>query len=250
MAGVVTLCVMIDAGLLADAQFGVSPEALSVAGIVGRIDDQLRAAPHGQAIEVVLLDDGSGTVEDARRVTGRNFVAATNPAEACREGARPLLISAEPRPGADMDVWVLGDALRGVDDLLNVERRLREVMSMPVPRPLPPDRITGELISLPRGFGDDRLLRLVYDAGRTSWVILGDRVVLYSEDTDQIDRLLAESGVKRISRAVSMVRLRLVPDVPSGAGWLIETGSGTLVEAEATDAEGVGWSELRFQVLP
>jgi len=243
------LCVVLDAGLLGAGNGAVSPEAIAIIGTAVRLDAELALSPLGQRVEVVLEDDGSGAAAAACTVAEREFarVSAARDAEgACGPDSALVVIARAPRELASGAVWVLGDAWNGLADITDSDRRFREVLGVPVPRPLPPNMITGELIRLPAATDRTVLLRAVLEAERTSWAILGGHAVLYSESSDQIDALLTAPGVERLSHAVHLTRLRLVDVVPEGATVLLRLDVMILVEADDDAAEGRPWRKLRF----
>ncbi len=248
--GAATLCVVLDAGLLSAGSGAVNPEAMALIGTAVRLDAELALSPLGQRVEIVLEDDGSGAVAAARAVAERDFVAAGtlgDVAQSCGPDAASVVLARSPR--ADGAVWVLGDALYGLADIADADRRFREVLGVPVPRPLPPDRRTGALGGRLRASGGSTLLRAAFEAERTSWAILDGRAVLYSETSDQTDALLAAPGAKRLSHAVHLTRLRLVNAMPEGATPLLRLDGMTLVEADSDTAEGTTWRDLRFSTL-
>lgn len=251
-AGATVLCVLVDAGLLVAATGGLNPEAVALLGTAVRLDAELALSPLGQRVEVVLEDDGSGVVAAARTLAEREFPTVgslSDAAQFCAPGATRIVLARASALETDDATWVLGDAYFGLADIADANRRFREVLGVPVPRPLPPDMITGELVRLPGDTDQRMLLRAIYDAERTSWAILGGQVVLYSENSDQIDELLAMPGVIRLSHAVHLTRLRLVNRVPEGATALLRLNGMTLVEADSEIAEGMSWRELRFATL-
>lgn len=246
------LCVFLDAGILGADRGILQSDAVALVGTVLRLDRELQLRPHGPRLRLALEDDGSGALEALRALSKREFTLVSKAADmrwACGCDALQIWISRESRDAAAGGLWILNDAYRGLADIDDADRRFREMLGVPVPRPLPPGMISGELIQIPSDVDRSVLLRAVFDVYRTSWTIIDRRVVLYSEDSDQIDWLLRMAGAVRLSRAVHLTRVRLV-DVPDkDAIPLLQLTGRQLIEAGSEDAAGLGWRQLRFAVL-
>lgn len=250
--GAATLCIILDAGLLRAGNTTVNPDAMSLIGTAVRLDAELALSPLGQRVEIVLEDDGSSVVTAVHAIADRDFVTVDTlgaVAKVCTPDAAQIILALEPHAIAEGIVWVLGDELYGLGDIDDADRRFREVLGVPVPRPLPPDMVTGELIRFPAATAWSTLMRATFEVNHTSWTILDGQAVLYSEASDQIDSLLAFPGATRVSHAVHLTRLRLVDSVPQGATPLLRLEGMTLVEAVSDTTEGTPWREMRFATL-
>ncbi|WP_146588829.1 hypothetical protein [Puniceibacterium confluentis] len=246
----VALCLILEAGFLAAGEGGhLNPEAVSVAGTVLRLAQELHANPAGAELTLVLEEDGSDAAQALRAVADRDLIGVPAPAgaQACPPGSRPLLLSLRLVAG-DLRNWVMGDARTGLEDVSDADRKLREELGVPVPRRMAPDHITGELLRMPPSTSIDTLHRAVFEADQTSWANLAGAVVLYTENSDQADGLRAD-GAQVLSRAVHLTRLRLLRDPPTDAVPLLTVPGMVLAEVPATETSGLNWRDLRFATL-
>jgi hypothetical protein len=157
------------------------------------------------------------------------------------------VLARAPRSGDT--VWVLGDTLYGLADVDDADRRLREFMQVPVPRPVAPGMICGELVRLPVGTPRSTLLRAVFEAERTGWTLLGGHPLVYSESAEQVEAMLALPGAARLARTVRRARLRLLASAPADAVPLFVLPGMALIESVGEDAAGMPWRDLRFPAL-
>jgi hypothetical protein len=253
------LCLILDAMVLGLGPYPVNPEAAALTGTTHHLQAELARGRSGAALSLVAIEDESSA---AAILALRGIAAAEVPsrplapgaavdASVCAAGAEAAILVTRDghRPtSGSVTRWILGDAYHGLEDVRDAGRRLREELGQPVPRTRNPASITGGLVLLPAGTPPETLLRAVYDHPAASWVHVGERAILYTENTDQEDRLAALPGAERISPAVNSGRLRVVSgEIPGAAETLYRAGAELLVLVpEGGDAPGTGWAELRF----
>ena len=121
-----------------------------------------------------------------------------------------------------------------------------------MPRTMKPSMIRGGLVLLPAATPAETLLQAVYDQPTTSWIRLGGQPVLYTENPDQEDTLMALPGAKRLSFGVSLEHLALVEGEPRAGTEILHRGqSAALVRApDGTKPAGTFWTERQFATLP
>ena len=114
-----------------------------------------------------------------------------------------------------------------------------------------PAMVTGGLLMLPAQTPAETLLRAIYEHPSTSWLSFGGHIFLYTEDSDQEDRLAALPDVERLSFAVNTGRMRVIEgDPPADAEVYFRADRRALVGlADAETEIGRPWRDLVFATL-
>lgn len=238
----------------------VAPDAIAMIGELRRLQRALAESTGNQQLTIAFADFGSPS---ATRIFD-DFVAATGDegtlrrvsqgatgAELCGEpAARTILLvrRAEPKL-ADATTWTIGDLDVGLASLADVERRIRETMHVAIPRPIDPARRTGSLTALPAAGSAKLLLNAAYRDPTADWLTLAAYAVVYCEDGDVEDDLVAADGAVRVAASVRKHDLYIVESAPDA---LFKKGGHAIVhvvEGKAPPPGARSWVSLRHQSL-
>ena len=211
-----SLCLVIDFVLFLTA-FGLETDAVRTLGELDRLRAALERAPSGPMLTVVLAQLGPGDfgapLRLLREATGGTW-SSVEPdwRKRCRASDTVVLLARDERqqtPGVLS--WVLGDPVRGPGGFDDVARRVRELLRVPVPRPVSPRYRTGAVVALNGPERDRAVLAASFRDGALDWVKVEETTLVYLEDADAEDQLLQEAGAERRSFSVRKASLYFAP---------------------------------------
>lgn len=255
-----TLCFIIDfVDVFGDES--LDPDAVAMLGALRRLQRALGESSGSQQLTIALADFGS---RSATRIFGDLAVATedegilrqvskgTTSVELCGGPAdRSIFLarSAE-RQLADATTWIVGDREVGLSSLGDVERRIRETIHVPIPRPIDPARRTGSLTALPAEAASAKLfLNAAYRDPTADWLTLGAFAVVYCEDGDVEDDLAAADGAVHVATSVRKHGLYIIKSAPDA---LFREGDYAIIhvaEGKTPPPFAQSWISLRHQSL-
>jgi hypothetical protein len=227
---------------------GLESDAVSMLGELARLQEALQRAPAAQHFTVVLANLGPENVSEpsarlSKVTDGAWSVASTDWRDACRGSASTILITRDPSVDAVPAVtWVLGDPIHGLSGFEDVGRRVREVLHVPIARPISPAQRSGAIVLIGSAESKTLVLRAAYRDSALDWVDVEGSTITYIEDTDVEDWLVGREGGSRLVFSVrkSTLYLTRANTVPK-ALWRGSTW--TLISLEVHEA--IASSELR-----
>lgn len=269
------LCLILDLALFR----GGDPQAVAALGDIRRVQQQASALGDRQ-VTLVLANSGAALVDfdTIARATGDDlrpiFAPRDMPADQLCLGQHDRVLELTradtPRPGAQL--WQPGNVMTGLASLEQVGARLREALTIPMPRPMDPARLPGVLYLLPetvpisyKEIGPDfleksglspaedtpeftggnmpLLWRFAYSVPGADWLWWhGDLLAWAPEPVPWLDG----SGAQVLARDVA----RGILAFDDGSGEVLLSGSNPLSRMPDVAVSPQGWMALRRQSLP
>lgn len=230
--GSIAVCRVLGAGFLAHDSFTVNPDAVATAGAAWEVHQR---APVALVAEPPLGDLLSQIA--ARAVPeARGFVQS-----ACPPGPpRRALADTAPRDGL---VWLPPDRIdSGAGPAVDYARTLADLSGLADPRPVAPWRQPFDLWLITPAPDDDALLDHLFAAPTSSWVRLGDALVLATDHSPPGD-----------ARPLGRVPLGALYLTAAGTEPALAQSAATALIATSEDApppEATRWTEARFSRWP
>jgi hypothetical protein len=255
------LCLLIDFEEVFGPGRALDPDAVVMLGELRRLRRDLNETGGDQGLAIVLVDFGLPSAmelfDDLAAATGDDWVltqvtgggTAAGLCEGTPGSTILLARSAEPKLAGTMN-WRVGDSDAGLVGPADVERRVREIMHVPIPRTIDPARRTGSLTAVPAASSAKRLLAAAYRDPTVDWLTLGMFTIAYCEDGDVEDELATSGAAIRVASAIRKHELYVTGEV---AGGLFSDGGYSLirvVEGEKPPPDAQSWSSLRHQSMP
>lgn len=234
---------ILGSGFLADPRYALNPDAVATAG--DAVSVQAEAGP--QTLSIVVEGQAAARLREIAAIAVGAGAADALAVPGCPEDAsRVMLVDHVGRETAEgIMLWPPERADAGGGPAPEIGRALRELVGIPVPRPLPPWRRRVSVLRLPSEVSESTLLAAAFRSPWTSWVTIGTSVFLVLEDGAQVAQL-AEAGAERVAEDVELGQLRLASALPEGARAL-GTGNGEhLALCPAGCSDGTPWLDRRF----
>ena len=263
---VIRLLLHID-GLL--QRFGrVVPDAIALLGSVDRLRARLGRGPWPVAIEPVAVRfaDGTESLSTVLDELGLGPFDLPTETRAAVDALAPpgddeslVLLSGNRR--VYEEAWALGlDAyLVGLEPAEpsrglafgDIPRILEEKLRLPTARPMSNVARTGGLLAVTCADTAEaraQALEAMQADAQADWVILGNVLILYTEEPDYEDHLVSRANVERLSYGVQKHRLR-VERRTKGEGLFVGQGF-VLLEGEVpANDNGSPWTSVRHRCL-
>jgi hypothetical protein len=176
-------------------------------------------------------------------------------------GSGVMLMSGRHAPVSDalasgIPAYVVSDRRQRSPEQLPVvdaERVLAESIRLPTPRPVAADSRSGSVLAIPISDVADARRHAeaaIREDARADWIVLGDHLLLYTEN-DESARRLTETEQARQLRVE--VKTRLLSVVPPGADApshpLFSRDGYALIIDDGDGSERMGWNEARRRVF-
>ena len=135
--------------------------------------------------------------------------------------------------------------------IVEAERVVAESLRLPTPRPMSDEARVGTLLSLAvanRADARAQVRSATREDPRADWIIIGDRLVLYTESADLERRLMTEAKTLRLRAGVRKTMLAVTPLGAPTPGELLFAGlSYAVVLRREGEAAGplIAWADAR-----
>lgn len=229
----VAVCLVLGAGFLAHDRYALNPDAVATAGAAWAVN---------QRAPVALVADpplGAALARIAARAAPK---AADFVRDRCPPTARgQALADTAPRGGM---VWLPpGRIDSGGGPAVDYGRSLADLSGLTDPRPIAPWRQPFDLWLMAPAPDDGVLLDHIFAAPSSSWVMLGDAVILATQQTPP-------DGAAPLGRH-PLGALYLTP-AKDRNGALYHSGTTALIatSSEAPPANAIPWARARFSQRP